>query len=87
MARENVLSKYEDPTYWVRRENPIVFAVARAIVEGAGGNPDARVPFEGPAPVWTDHTRAAKAAMRRTAIMLRANGFQDAAAFLDGERA
>lgn len=76
-----------DPLYWIERETPTVFAVARAIVEGSGSNPDSTVLFEGPAPVWTDHVREAKSAMRRTAIMLRANGFTAAAAFLDGEAA
>src|SRR5438445_182080 len=82
----DVLEIY-DPLYWIRRENPTIFAVARAIVEGGGGNPDARVPFEGPAPVWTDNTSRARAALKRTAIMLRVNGFMAAATFLDSEAA
>lgn len=72
---------------WIQRETPTVFGVARAIVEGSGGDPDARVRWEGPAPVWTDHVNEAKLAIRRTAMMLRATGFEDAAVFLDKEAA
>lgn len=74
-----------DPLYWIEKYTPTVFAVARAIVESSGSDPDGQVPGEGPAPIWTDNVKAAKSAIARTAVMLRANGYPEAATFLAKE--
>jgi hypothetical protein len=69
---------------------PIVFAVARALCEADHGNPDRMVSdcqCLGRWPAWKDYVRPARAALERTAIMLRGwpylNG--DAAAYITDE--